>query len=167
MQKDLTGQRFGWLTAIERSGKDKWGNVLWKCRCDCGNEKIVRGANLIAGAVVSCGCAKELSGVTHGGSKTRLYRIWHGIIRRTEDSSRKEYANCGGRGIRICQDWHKSFEAFRDWAMNNGYTDELSICRHDKQQIILRRIAFGEQQQNYGRQDMLTGGELNKSSEPG
>lgn len=132
MAKDLTGQRFGRLIALERSGKDKWQNVLWKCRCDCRNETVVRGANLIAGAVMSCGCAKELNAFTHGGSKTRLYRIWKGLFRRTEDSSRKEYATCGGYGIRICQDWHESFEAFRSWAMKNGYNDDLSICRRDK-----------------------------------
>jgi hypothetical protein len=69
--------------------------------------------------------------VTHGDSKTRLYSIYHGIIRRTEDSKRKEYKDYGGRGIRMCGEWRTSYEAFREWAHANGYNDSLSIDRID------------------------------------
>lgn len=41
--KDLTGQKFGRLTAIEFRGTNKSGNALWLCKCDCGNETVVRG----------------------------------------------------------------------------------------------------------------------------
>lgn len=129
MQKDLTGQQFGRLTAIERSGKDKWQNILWKCKCDCGQETTVKCNNLCTGRTLSCGCLAKENGFKHGGSKTRLYHIWQGIIRRTEDSSRKEYANYGGRGICMCQEWRDSFETFRGWALENGYLDDLSIDR--------------------------------------
>ena len=54
---DLTGKRFGKLTVIEKLPyNDKFNRILWRCRCDCGNEKIVIGSYLRAGDVNSCGC---------------------------------------------------------------------------------------------------------------
>lgn len=41
------------------------------------------------------------------------------------------YADYGGRGITICQEWANSFEAFYEWAMASGYVDNLSIDRID------------------------------------
>lgn len=128
--KDLSNQKFGKLTAINPVGK-QGQSILWRCVCDCGNEKIVRGNNLTTGAVQSCGCLRNESHIKHGGSKTRLYRIWGGIIRRTEDSNRKEYADYGARGIRMCAEWRNDFADFQKWALENGYTDLLSIDRID------------------------------------
>ena len=42
---DLTGQRFGNLTVIERRGSDKYKNALWLCKCDCGNEVLIKSNN--------------------------------------------------------------------------------------------------------------------------
>jgi len=66
-----------------------------------------------------------------GESNTRFYRIWYGIIRRTEHSHRKEYKNYGGRGIKMCPEWRDSFVAFREWALANGYDENLTIERLD------------------------------------
>lgn len=57
--KDLTGIKFGRLTVIERHGSDKYGNSLWLCLCECGNETIVRGTSLRNGRTTSCGCYKK------------------------------------------------------------------------------------------------------------
>jgi hypothetical protein len=54
---DLRDQRFGRLLVIESAGFAKDHNVLWKCKCDCGNETVVRGVNLRKGHTTSCGCA--------------------------------------------------------------------------------------------------------------
>lgn len=60
--KDLTGQRFGKLVAIERLD-EKYGNsYLWKCRCDCGNLVNVSASALISGNKKSCGCLKRSNG---------------------------------------------------------------------------------------------------------
>jgi hypothetical protein len=126
------GQRFGRLTVIERCEKDKFGNYTWRCICDCGNKTMVRASYLKSGTTKSCGCLKKENRITHGDSYTRLYHIWYGIIRRTEDSNRKEYKDYGGRGIKICPEWRNSYEAFRDWALRNGYTDNLLIDRINK-----------------------------------
>lgn len=56
--KDLTGQRFGRLTVIERA-ENKKDRVMWKCKCDCGNEHIVRGNSLVTGRCKSCGCLQR------------------------------------------------------------------------------------------------------------
>jgi len=54
--KDLTGKKFGKLTAIKRVGKDKHNSQIWLCECDCGNEAEVSAGNLTTGKTKSCGC---------------------------------------------------------------------------------------------------------------
>lgn len=62
--KDLTGQRFGRLVAIEEAGRNKFGKAIWKCKCDCGTEKIISSINLTSGNTQSCGCLhKEISSI--------------------------------------------------------------------------------------------------------
>ena len=137
--QDLTGQRFGKLIAIERMPPQKGIRVCWKCRCDCGAEKIVRADKLKSGGVRSCGCyAREIRpkiehihGKTHGKSRTRLYNIWKEMKQRCYNVKSSSYKYYGGRGIAICDEWRNDFTAFNDWAMCNGYTDELTIDRID------------------------------------
>ena len=132
---DLTGEHFGRWTVIEYAGRGNHGEVQYKCRCDCGTERIIRRTSLTSGNSRSCGClsrdtAKE-RGITHGDSKIRLYHIWAGIIQRCcNDRERYEWEKYGGRGINVCTEWHK-YEAFRDWALSNGYSDKLTIDRID------------------------------------
>lgn len=70
-------------------------------------------------------------GATRGHSQTRLYRIWSCMKTRVGNPSRKQYSDYGGRGISICTEWKDNFTAFRDWAMKNGYRDDLTIDRID------------------------------------
>ena len=48
---DLTNKKFGQLTVIKQNGRDKSKKIMWLCRCDCGNEKTIRGEDLRAGKV--------------------------------------------------------------------------------------------------------------------
>lgn len=59
--KNLTGQKFGKLTVKYINGKDKHGNILWVCQCDCINKtiSIVRSKDLNCGAIKSCGCINK------------------------------------------------------------------------------------------------------------
>lgn len=57
--KNRINQRYGRLVVIEYAGKDNRNKHLWKCKCDCGNEKIVVGDNLSSGKSNSCGCLKS------------------------------------------------------------------------------------------------------------
>jgi len=74
-------------------------------------------------------CRRELNG-RHGESSSRLYRIWTGILQRTGNSNHKYYDKYGGKGVHVCDKWTK-FRAFREWALANGYSDELTIDRLD------------------------------------
>lgn len=129
---DLTGQRFGRLTVIERA-ENKNGKIMWKCKCECGKIVIIQNNNLKSGHTKSCGCYKKdhSQGKTHNKSNTRLYTIWENIKQRCYNSNCKNYIKYGKRGITICDEWKNSFTAFYDWAMSNGYADNLSINRKD------------------------------------
>ena len=132
---DLTGKKFGRITVIQYAGKSKCNHIQWKCKCDCGKEIIVTTGHLRSGHTQSCGCkAKELARdahTTHGMSETRLYHIWSNMIDRCENQNVSHYFRYGGRGITICKEWRNSFEAFGNWALSNGYRDDLSIDRID------------------------------------
>lgn len=133
---DLSGQRFGRLTVIQRVGTTKHGHPTWLCKCDCGKEHVVVGNDLKSGDTTSCGCyghevrVKQLT--IHGGKGTRLYRTWQSMKRRCCNPNAAFYKDYGGRGIKVCKEWLHDFEAFHNWAINNGYTDELTIDRIDE-----------------------------------
>lgn len=123
---DLTNKRFGKWTVLHRFNNhnrhDK--RTLWTCQCECGNIKNIDGYTLRTGQSLSCGCSKD------GHSKTRLYSIWIGIKDRTTCEKRpraKDYIN---RGITMCDKWN-DWEVFKNWAINNGYSEDLSIDRID------------------------------------
>lgn len=131
--RNLTGQRFGRLIVIERA-ENQGKRVMWKCKCDCGSVITTRMDNLTRGGSQSCGCYnKERTHQTHtkhGESNTRLYSIHKKIKSRCYDSNNNRYSDYGGRGIEVCEEWQK-FEPFRDWALANGYRDDLTIDRID------------------------------------
>ena len=137
---DLTGKKFNRLTVIRRA-YDKDKHPAWLCKCDCGNETVVLGTYLKNGRIKSCGCFrkeylkekmnemnKSLGKETHGQTESRLYNIWCGMKCRCEN---KNYEHYGKRGISVCDEWKNSFISFRDWAMQNGYTENLTIDRVD------------------------------------
>ena len=130
---DLTGLKFGRLTVIQRSGT-KNGHVAWLCKCDCGKTVVTIGNLLKSGKSKSCGCKKiETCGDTHrihGKSNTRLYIAWQHMKQRCRNTQNDRYKYYGGRGISICDDWMQ-FEPFEQWALSNGYEDELTIDRID------------------------------------
>lgn len=129
LHNDLTGRRFGLLTVVKRSsdhGNGKKPVVKWLCKCDCGNVTVVKSDSLLSGHTVSCGCKK----VKHGyANKERLYCTWKNMHHRCYNPNDSRYAVYGGRGIKICDDWKSDYSAFREWAMANGYADNLSIDR--------------------------------------
>lgn len=131
---DLTGQRFGRLTVMQRA-ENKGNEVTWLCRCDCGTETLVIGKDLRRGHTQSCGCFhREKFGdicTTHGARATRLYNVWRGMKDRCYSQTHKYYKHYGGRGITVCTEWLHDFAAFQRWALSHGYQDDLSIDRID------------------------------------
>ena len=132
---DMTGRPVGRLLVIEECGRSSNGQALWRCRCECGNEVIVRGDNLRSEDTTSCGCyQRERAAKTHtkhGMHKTRLHSIWAGMLQRAgvhkgvDEKKKRRYQD---RGITVCVEW-LVFENFRDWALSHGYKEDLQIDR--------------------------------------
>lgn len=127
------GKRFGRLKALKKVVKDS--RAYYECECDCGNTVTARGDALTSGATRSCGCLNtEVDSdthSTHGDSETRLYRIYHKMRDRCLNPNSNRYDRYGGRGITICPEWLDSYEAFKNWSLDNGYSDDKSIDRKD------------------------------------
>ena len=134
---DMTGRVIGRLLVIEECGRDSHGQALWRCRCECGNEVIVRGRDLRNWHTTSCGCHQRErvveTSTTHGMCKTRLYSVWHNMLQRVgvyKGASEEAKRHYQDRGIIVCDEW-LIFENFRDWALTHGYSDDLEIDRRD------------------------------------
>ena len=134
---NLIGQTFGRLTVIDNapSSPNRHKQVL--CKCECSNQKVVRVEALLNGRTKNCGCLTKTATrsainacTIHGESKTRLHGIWNGMIQRCTNPNRPKYPEYGGRGIEVCQEWF-DFVNFRDWALSNGYAENLTMDRID------------------------------------
>ena len=137
LANDLTGKKFGKLEVIgvHDTGSRK---TYYVCQCDCGNVKVVRADALISGATKSCGCIKKEQDKTnltanhsHKMSGTRIYETWQDMKRRCYNKQNARYDRYGGRGITVCDEWLNNFQSFYDWAISNGYSDDLTIDRID------------------------------------
>lgn len=124
----LNGKIYGRLTVISfHSRVNK--RTHWNCLCSCGKYKIIAYDSLKNGAN-SCGCLKTESNkarAKHGRHGTKEYRTWIHILNRCSD---KDNINYGGRGIKVCDKWSKSFEAFFN-DMGQAPSPKHSIDRKD------------------------------------
>lgn len=136
-----SGQRFGRLVILNYSHTNKHRSRCYLCLCDCGTEKTVNRSELKSGRTLSCGClrleniSKSCGGsknfhFKHGGSGTKLWRLWHGMHERCKYPRHISYQYYGGKGINVCKEW-QDFSGFRLWAASNGYADGMSIDRRD------------------------------------
>lgn len=134
----ISGVKIGSLVPIDfeyRKNKHKF----WLCECDCGNSVVVREDRLRNHKTTNCGCSRVYLGDlvrTHGLSNSRLENIYRNMIRRCYSKSNNRcFKNYGARGIMVCEEWlapaPQGFLNFYNWALENGYSDELSIDRID------------------------------------
>lgn len=130
----MTSQRHGTWAVLGQAGNTKGGGALWRCRCDCGVERVVLGADLRKGKSTNCGCvSRQLLGnlaKTHGASNSRLYEVWQNMRARCLNSRRAGFADYGGRGIVPCKEWD-DFAVFQAWAHRSGYRADLTLERVD------------------------------------
>lgn len=134
---DITGRTFGNLLVLRRGENSPDKKAMWVCKCMiCGNEVCVASYPLRHGKSNPCPCSrKRFDGENspsyiHGESHTRLHNIWTGMLNRCRNPNTERYKNYGGRGISVCDEWH-NYLNFRDWALSNGYKEDLSIDRID------------------------------------
>lgn len=128
-------------TPIEDDGmRTAKKQVMWHCVCDCGKHVHVPTSYLTTGDTRSCGClfmdtCRQPNTLRHGdaspnGKHIRVYESWHQMKKRCNNPNDHNYSRYGGRGITVCDEWER-YENFRDWALENGYSDELTLDRID------------------------------------
>lgn len=135
--ENFIGKRFGRLVveeeAVPRIRPNGSKEYRYLCRCDCGNTVNISRVGLQHGTK-SCGClVKDVLAVTrertdhskHGKRHTRIYNVWLTMKQKCFNPNNREFKRYGGRGIVVCAEWRDDFQAFYDWAMANGYKEEI------------------------------------------
>lgn len=148
---DLTGKVFTGLTVVSRSHLSSRGLWYYNCRCECGNELIVRGTNLLRQIQRSCGCRASYR--THGLTGTPTAKSYGSMMDRCYRPTDPSYAGYGGRGLTVCERWHKIENFVEDMGLrppgktldrkdnDKGYSKEN--CRwatHSEQQANKRNF---------------------------
>lgn len=136
LPESQVGRVYGKLVVIKNNGLKK-GRTHWLCECKCGNTRSIRTSNLQSSS--SCGCRRKEKGntysQTHGGSYTRLYSIWAGIIQRSTNKRSKDYGNYGARGVKIYEPW-LNFSGFRS---DMGPSYEAHCSLYGERQTTIER----------------------------
>lgn len=160
------GLRSGRLVVIDEKQAPKGSSSYHKmavCKCDCGNIIEVRGTRIANKTIQSCGCIaieKHTKRLTkHKMYGTRIYRIWSGMKARCFRKALPEYSRYGGRGITVCKEWKNDFETFHQWAMANGYREDLTIDRINNngnyEPTNCRWVTSKEQSRNTSKNKLL------------
>lgn len=154
LQYDLRNQRFGKLTAIKPLGLNRHNEMTWECVCDCGNTYKATSYSLRTGSATQCrSCTlkqigdsnrkyfllnesalrerREQQPMIWACYPERLQNIYTNIKSRCYNPNVSSYKDYGERGIVLCEEWKNSFACFADWALSNGYTEDLTIDRID------------------------------------
>lgn len=141
--EEMVGKVFNRWTVLRHTGRNKAGDNLYECQCECGTRRIVKGGLLRAShrGSKSCGCLRDdktrarcgtqSPTYKHGMAGTLLGGVWAGMLERCYKNYNKNYHNYGGRGITICDEWREKPELFFEWCFANGWEQGLEIDRID------------------------------------
>ena len=94
----------------------------------CNGEFETDTTSVLSGKVKNCYSCRNIK---HGDSGTKIYRMWVGIKHRCNSKKSDSYYRYGGRGIKVCSEWSDNYLTFKSWALDNGFSDELTIDRID------------------------------------
>lgn len=129
--EDLVGLKYGEWEVLEWVGVNTSYSKIVKAKCSCGKIKNVFLATIKSGGSNSCGC-KKAKAIKHGMSKTKLYQVWNGMKERCSNKNFKQYADYGGRGIKVYEYLEKDFKSFLYWCIRGGgYKPGLELDRID------------------------------------
>ena len=142
-QKDITGRKFGRLTAIRPLYRTEYKEWIWLCKCNCGKQTRSIKSHLLSGHTKSCGCLQKEkaseNNKKHGLTKTPFYHIWQNMKRRCLDVKNISWSNYGGRGIKVCKRW-MDFMGFKE----DMYESYLEHCKKfGGKQTAIDRVANG------------------------
>ena len=129
---DIKGKKYNRWTVLSLDRIEN-KRAYWLCECECGTQRVISSSSLRCGNSKSCGCLhkENVKRTINGLSKTKLYRNYSNIKQRCYNPKFSLYKNYGGRGIVMCDEWLNNFMSFYNWAINNGYKDNLTIDRID------------------------------------
>jgi hypothetical protein len=132
--KNWTGVIIGKISVGSLVRIDSNGDRVYECKCECGKRYEMSAGNLNRSKGIGCVDCKNKSmrdsKFRHGESDTRLHTIWQHMRARCFKQKQSDYKNYGERGITVCDEW-LVYENFRDWSLQNGYDEKLSIDRKD------------------------------------
>jgi hypothetical protein len=111
----LYRKKFGQLTRLKSKKAINPKKVV--CRCSCGNYKEFYLSNLYGSNTKSCGCLEQKPRLSHGMSRTLVYRKWSDMIQRCTNVKNKQYCYYGGRGIKVCKRWLKFENFYKDMGL--------------------------------------------------
>ena len=135
--KEIIGNKYNHLLVIERAEDyirkcDGKHRPMYKCLCDCGKTKVILGRSIVNGTTKSCRCLIGKNLYKNGCSnKERLYTTWNNIKLRCSGMGKNNKKYYYDKNIYICKEWANNYMSFRNWALNNGYNDTLTIDRID------------------------------------
>lgn len=164
----FAGQRFGRLVVMYINGRDDHRNILWLCKCDCGNEISIPASSLKNININSCGCLRDQLmqhneyATKHGHNRknksTTTYNTWVSMTQRCHNTKRNDYKYYGGRGIKVCSRWRNSFEDFL--ADMGERPDGMTLDRinndGDYKPVNCRWASIDEQCRNKSNNRMIT-----------
>lgn len=110
-------------------------NVVAQCQCGC--VAAVKIADLLAGRSKSCGCLAIEVNTKHGegscrrNEQSRLFNCWRNMKQRCTNPRRKDYRWYGAKGVQVCGEWAEDFAKFKEWAIEAGYQEDLTLDRVD------------------------------------
>lgn len=128
---DFIGKQIGMITILDFKKIDNLPKFY--TLCECGNKQWLNAYSVIKGSAISCGCFREiqlkLKCSKYIAKDKRLYSIWKEMKNRCYNKNRKDYKYYGLKGVQICKDWINDFNNFQEWALNNGYSEKLTLDR--------------------------------------
>lgn len=157
---ELLGKKINRLTVIGVAPRWRW-RIRWQCQCECGNLSVVTSQNLLSGKAKSCGCySNEATGNRfrkHGKRWSVEYQMWCNMIQRCTNPRDTEYHNYGGRGISVCESWHKFENFYADMGdAPKGLTIDRKDTNGNYEKDNCRWATALEQARNTRRNRMIT-----------